>query len=112
MSRSISLYANYIQEREDFLAIEDEYGFATFKIENEDCYVRDVFVVPELRRCGHGTKYLDRIKRMAQGVGAKTLSTSVCPGAVGSTESLKAVLSYGFRLFLAKENFIIFRMDI
>lgn len=107
-----SHYSMYLKERENFDIVEDEFGFASYQIEGTNCYVRDVFVVSNLRQCGHATKYVDKIMRIAASNGCKYLSTSVCPTGAGSTDSLKAVLGYGFRLFSAQDNFIIFKMDI
>lgn len=113
-----SLYAHYVKSREDFDIVEDEFCFATYKITGEECYVRDVFVRSDMRRHGFGSRLIDKIVTMAIEKSCKKLITTVCPSAVGSTDSLRAVLGYEgaksekFELEASQQNFIIFKLDL
>jgi hypothetical protein len=71
-----------------------------------------VYVIPEMRRQHGGKDLCDKIKTVAKWTGCRALVTTVAPSANGSTESLKAVLGYGFKLYSSQNDFIVFRMDI
>ena len=107
-----SNYAQYIKEREDKHILEDHKGFATYFISDLECYIVDVFVKKEYRKQNVGRDYIDQIEKIAKEHGCKYLTTTVCPNANGSTDSLKATLSVGFNLDSSTNNLIFFRKEI
>lgn len=108
----MSLYADYILEREGKLMVEDANGFASFAIANEECYIENIYVVPGKRLSGLASKYADQIVEIAKDKGCKYLTGSVKPSANGSTESMKALLGYGFKLLSASHDAIFFIKEI
>lgn len=106
-----SLYAQYIEEREDLAIIERKEGFATYKIDGESCYIADIFVTIESRKAGVALEMCEEIVKIAKTLNCKYILGSVDPRARGATESIKAILAMGMRLsevrgqliFLAKE---------
>jgi len=102
-----SLYANYVLEREGFSTIEDPCGFATYKIVGEECYLRDIYLLPEHRKDGVGRKLADEVSRIALSQGCTKLTGTVCPSTRGSTDSLKALLAYGFAVHESRIDFIV-----
>ncbi len=107
-----SLYALYIKERQDCDIIEHDFGFASYSIIGNDCNIRDVYVIPTERRHGYASKLLNRIEGVARNYGCSTLWATVSPLALGSTEALKAVLGYGFELYMSQDNLITFKKSI
>ena len=107
-----SNYALYIKEREGKEIIEDSKGFATFTINEDNCYIVDIFVKEEYRQENIASKYADEITMIAKENGCKYLTGSVCPKAHGSDTSLKVLLAYGFKLESSVNNFIYFRKEI
>jgi GNAT superfamily N-acetyltransferase len=107
----MSLYAQYVKEREGYDTIEDEYGFATFKIDGEECYIRDIFVVNGFREHGSAAKLADFIADHAKKVGCTHLLGSVYVDEQG-TASLKVLLGYGFKLSHADGNMIYFKKGL
>lgn len=108
----MSLYAAYIAEREGKEIVEDQHGFATFSQLNDLLYIEDIFVVAEQRKNGYAAKYADQIAEIAKERGLKGLLGSVKPSAKGSTESLKILLAYGFRLHSSEQNAIFFVKEL
>lgn len=94
----MSLYGDYIKEREDKEIIEDQYGFATFVFLPEHCYIVDIYVKPEFRKQNIASKYADQITVMARERGYSKLLGSVAMKAHGVTTSLRVLLAYGFKL--------------
>lgn len=96
----MSLYGQYIKEREGTDIIETEDGFATYSIfpESKTCYVKDIYIRPEARRSGVASTIVDRIVEIAKQNYCTELLGTVDPTTIGATESMKAQFGYGFKL--------------
>ncbi len=101
-----SLYAHYIAEREGKQILERPEGFATYSINAPECYIEDIYVLPEHRKSGVAAKLADVIAEEAKARGCTYLLGTVMPSAQGSTASLKVLLAYGFKLAKAETNAI------
>jgi GNAT superfamily N-acetyltransferase len=109
----ISMYGQYIQEREGKSILESDKGFVTYNITKDgECFIQDMFIIPEARHSGHGTKLLQQVESIACEQGSKYLSAGICPLANNATDSLQAALSYGFKLYSAKQDYVILKKDI
>jgi GNAT superfamily N-acetyltransferase len=108
----MSLYGDYIKEREGKKIIEEDYGFVTYQIFGDQVYIEDMFIEKQCRRSGLAFQLADDVREKAKEHGCKKMLTSVVPSANGSTESVKVILAYGFRLMSAQDNFIMFEMEI
>lgn len=108
----LSLQAQYAKEREGRDTLELEGGFATYVINKAECYIVDIYVLPEWRRSGLAKTLLDAVSKEASTQGCKYILGSVCPSANGATVSLKAMLHYGFELVKAENNMIWFTKEI
>lgn len=108
----MSLYADYILEREGKQCIERKHGFITYLASGDDCYIIDFYVTPEARRTGKGTELANLVSQSAKKIGCKRLLGSVVPSTNGCSESMQALLWYGFKLLSARENFILLYKEI
>lgn len=111
----MSLFGDYIKEREGKHIIEDEDGFATFVYCGDglqECYIVDIYVKPEKRKDGIASKYADLITEIARAEGCKILSGSVDPRTSGATSSLKVLLAYGFEVVGTANSLIWFKKEI
>jgi ribosomal protein S18 acetylase RimI-like enzyme len=104
--------AAYLKERENFDAIVVEHGFASFCINGEECYIKDIWVHPDFRNSHLAAGMANIIAENAEKAGCKYLTGSVMPSANNSTESVKVLLAYGFKVHSAINNGIIFRKDL
>lgn len=108
----MSLYGDYILEREGRETIESENGFVTFKIYGIECLIQDMYVKPEFRKSGVANKMANKLTEIARDRGCKFLSASVSPNTTDSTTSLKAILSYGFKLAKIDSQLIWFTKEL
>lgn len=108
----MSLYSEYLRERENVETLESDRGFATYYFTNDGCYIKDIYVHPDHRKTGEASKLADEITKIAQEKGCNKLYGSVCPSAKGSTASLKVLLAYGFSLDSSINNFIMMVKEI
>lgn len=110
----MSLYGKYIKERLGDEIVESEHGFATYRFLNggKTVYLIDIYVEPEFRDQKIAYSMTKTIEHRAKEKGATEMLGTVQPSAFGSTDSLRAVLAYGFSLSSSSENVIILRKDI
>lgn len=109
----LSLYGKYIKEREDKDIIESDKGFATYKIfANGECYLQDLYVIPECRKTGLATEMADKVVEIAREQNCGTLVGSVCTDAKGATQNLKVFLNYGMQVNKIVGNMIILKKNI
>lgn len=103
----MSLFGQYIKEREGKEIVEDDTGFATYFYINEGVYIQDIYVHPDHRHTGAASKLADQIAAIAKAKGNTKMYGSIMPTAKNSTASLKALLAYGFSLESAHNNAIV-----
>ena len=109
---SMSKLAMYLKERENVDSVENQYGFATYIISGEECYVKDIYIFPAFRNKTQASELANKIAVIAKSEGCKYLTGSVCPEANNSTESLLVLVGYGMKLHSSRDNLIIFKKDI
>jgi len=109
----MSLYAKYLEERQDTKVIETDIGFATYKqVDDETLWLIDIFVEKEFRRLGKATQLSELVQIEAEKLGCTKMLGSVDITANNVTESMKAVLSNGFKFSHAIGNVLYFIKDI
>lgn len=108
----MSLYADYLRERSFTEILEKDYGFATYELAGDECYIKDLYVIPSKRKEGLASEMANEISQIAKEKGCKYLTGSVCPSAKGSDASLQILSAYGMKLHSSRENLIIFKKDI
>jgi GNAT superfamily N-acetyltransferase len=108
----MNLYAPYLKEREALDTLETPHGFALYKIQGDECYIQDIYVVPEKRKSHVATQMADAVAEIARGKGCKWLTGSVSPSANNSHASLLVLLHYGMKLQKADKDIIYFSKRI
>ena len=108
----MSLYAKYLAERTDKKILETEKGFATYYYVNDGCWIEDLFVLPDFRHEHVASQIADEIALKAKEDGCKYLYGTICPTAKNSTDGLKVLLAYGFKLDSCINNFIAFKKEL
>lgn len=108
----MSLYAFYLEEREGIKTIEEENGFITYQIMGESIWIKDLYVVPDNRLFGLGSRLADQVKYIGQENKCKVMRCTVCWQALNASDSMCAILAYGFRLKASDANLIYFEKDL
>jgi ribosomal protein S18 acetylase RimI-like enzyme len=101
----MSLYASYLKEREGLDVLETYQGFVTYKFRGPDCYIQDVYVLPEFRMYGVASFMADQVAELAKRAGIRILTGSVDANANGADASDKVLRAYGMKPY-AKEGFV------
>lgn len=109
----MSLYAEFIKEREDKEIVETENGFATYKLfDNGECYLQDIYVQPAHRKSGLATSLADTVCEIARDHGCKKLVGSVCVDDHSATRNMKVFLAYGMQIYKIVGSLILLEKDI
>jgi predicted GNAT superfamily acetyltransferase len=108
------LFNHYADERglgPKILYIEDV-GFATYHLNGEECYIEDIYVVPERRKSGEAADLANTICEMAKDAGAKILTGSVNLKANGKEASMKVLLAYGMSPVATNGDMVYFSKEL
>lgn len=104
--------AAYLKEREGFESVIHEDGFASYRLNGDECYIRDIWVSPEYRKKFLASQIAQKIEGIAKEAGCKYLTGSVSTTAHHATESVKVLLAYGFDVHSAIQGGIFFRKEL
>lgn len=94
---NMSLYAEYLKLNGKEIIEMDE-GYATYFDFNDGIYIEDIYVRPEFQKQGIASKIADVIAMIAKAKGFTKLYGSIRPSYKYSTESMKILLAYGFKI--------------
>ena len=108
----MSLWSDYILEREGNAVIEEGWGFIEFRISPPVCQIHSLYVRPVDRLSGRGSELADRVVEIARREGCTLLWAQVVTTTLNATESLKAILGYGFTVQEAQNGVIVLTKDI
>jgi len=112
----MSLYADYLKEKESKLVYETEKGFVVYEYRHDETqinvYISTIYVVPEFRKMNYAGQMADEVVKEAKSRGCRLLYGSVIPSAIDSTISVKVLLGYGMTLDSSTQDFILFRKEI
>jgi GNAT superfamily N-acetyltransferase len=109
----MSLYGQYILEREGRHILETDQGFITYHLfDNGECYIVDVYVVPEARKSGLSMKMKADVETLAKTKGCHTLIGSVCTDTNDSVRNLNILLSDGWRVHKMTGNMLFLNKKI
>lgn len=108
----MNLYEDYIKEREGALIIKEEWGFIEYRITPPALRIEAIYIRPEDRKSGKGSELADRVTQIAKEQNCTLLWAQVWASALNATESLKAILAYGFIVQRAENGVIILTKDI
>lgn len=108
----MSLYPLYLKEREGIEVLEKEQGFATYKVRSHDCYIIDIYVVPEARKSGLASQMANEIAEIAKANGIKILTGSVDTRDKEALRNEKVLLAYGMRKAQQEDHMIYFYKEL
>lgn len=89
-----------------------EVGFATYHLNENECYIEDIYVVPEKRKTNEAKNMADVIAEIAKEVGINLLTGSVNLKANGKESSMKVLLAYGMSPVTTNGDMVYFSKEI
>lgn len=89
-----------------------EVGFATYHLNIGECYIEEIYVVPEKRNSNFATKMADAITEIAKSKGINLLTGSVNLKIKGKEVSMKVLLAYGMSPCATNGEMVYFSKEI
>jgi len=108
----MSLYSRYLHEREGFECIETEYAFASYLCAGQECYLRDLYVIPEKRNTKLASSIADQVCEIARSKGCKYLTGSVSPKDPRVTENIQVLIKYGMKFIKNTPDLLFFSKNL
>ena len=108
----MSLYADYIKEREGYDTIENEKYFVTFKKLEDALYVRDLYIAPEYRSKGMSIAIGKLTEQIAKKMNCNVLLGSVDKGTMGWERNKQIMLKFGYKQINEDGDFIQFQKEL
>lgn len=101
-----NMWLEYEKERRGLEYIQTDQGFITYKVLDDECFIEDLFILPNCRRKGHATILANLVKEKAKLAECKYLSSNIDLKAIGAMESLALQLDYGMKPVAAHNNML------
>jgi hypothetical protein len=93
------LYERHLFESNGTLIIRDgDNGFASYKITGDECFLHEIYVVPDKRQNGIAGRLIAAMKSIARSANCKMLTANIFLEHLNSNETTKAALAVGFRI--------------
>lgn len=109
----MSLWAEYVREREGCEVYEDESGFVAWKLVSEThVLIKELFVLEGKRKGFKAKDFMDRVKIYAREHGAVTLFATVDLRSNGGSKALQLALFYGFKAVTGNNDTILLEMGV
>lgn len=101
-----TLYADYIKDREGAEVIDAEHGFVTFKVENNECLLLNIYVAPQARKTGVAGMLVDAVCVRAEQSECNAVLAQVHFNDKNASDTLMAALKLGFKVLAGNNSFI------
>jgi len=108
----MSLYSDYLRETNLKNIVEHEWGFATYSIIRDECYIEDIYIVPTQRKSKSASGLAQEIEAKAKAAGCKYLTGSVNTKIKDPTTSIRVLLGYGFKFLKAEPHALWFAKEM
>ena len=109
----MSMWAEYLKERENTEVFETSDGFVTYKYLNDGIlYVVDIYVPKSKRQLNVASRMADELAKIAKEKGFKTMLGSVCLDANGADTSIKVLHGYGMKFSHYNGNMLYFTKEL
>jgi len=108
----MSLYAEYIKEREGKEYKELEFGFFIYEINKPYIYLSDVYIKPEDRKEGKCKEIVDMVKTIGIENNCEKILTTYCIDDPNKDRSRKVIELCGFNYLKINNTLVWFEKDI
>lgn len=100
----MSLYAEYIKEREGSEIIEVKDAFVSYKIIGKECFLADMYIRPHMRGSNLFRQLINSLSAVAKGAGCDHISTNIHTLDANCSRNVKAALKVDFSIINANNG--------
>lgn len=91
-----ALYARYVEERRGLSSIWKPYGFLTYKVAGNECFIVDMFIEKSERKSGKGRELISELSAIARVNGCEVITANIHLADPNANKTLAASLATGF----------------
>ncbi len=95
----MSLYADYLAEITQKHMEESPTGFAIYQFFGKECYIEDIYVLPEYRQTKEASRLADLIAVKAKALGCTHLTGTTDARSKSVERSNRVLEAYGMKLY-------------
>jgi hypothetical protein len=99
------MFEKYMKERQNAECIKNEKGFLFYRIQNDECYIVDIFIEESFRKTSASSEIIGELESRVQG--SKYISGNVYLSDPGCHRTLKAAFKQGFKIHSANNNILL-----
>lgn len=114
MNDLIEMFHNYSEERGfgPRLLHAEGTGFVTYHLNDSECYIENIYVVPEKRKSHEAVKMANEVAQIAKFYGIKLLTGSVNLKDKNKKRNMEVLLAYGMTPVANTEEMTYFSKEI
>lgn len=102
-----TLYYKYVSEREGCEFLENSVGFIEYKINGEECFLKNMFIDPSERKTDVVYSMIDGLEKIALENGCKYISANIDLKDKGANRTVRASLKQGFKIERAGNDILL-----
>jgi predicted GNAT superfamily acetyltransferase len=107
-----TLYARYIFEREGIQIIENEVGFVTYKINETECFLANIYVDSSKRTNGEARSLLSKLEDIATVHNCQHITANIDLRDKNASSTMLAALKLGFKMVAANHDVLLISKSI
>lgn len=108
----MSLYAQYVFEREGLTVISTGDAFLSYKFREKECFLQDIFVAKEKRMTSIGRQMLQQLFDIAIANGSNVVTANIYTKDPNANDTLKAALACGFKIISSGNNVLLIAKEL
>lgn len=108
----MDLFKRYLLERENKQVIQNETGFIIYKLFEKECFIADMFILPENRSSQALSLFINELSGIAKKHGCVCLTANIHVADSANQKTLRAAFKMGFTIFAANNNIIMISKDL
>jgi len=106
------MYTDYFKETSNAETIENENGFMVYQIFEDECFIKEYYVIPEKRKSSVHIKFFDELAKIAKERGCKYFACSVSTKIKDPETPLIFNLKNGFKIHSIENQRILLTREL
>jgi len=107
-----SFYAQYVEEREGAITIENDKGFISYKFDGDYLFIVDLFIAKPYRRTKAGSQFGKQIEAIARLNGKIGIMCTAANNALNYKEAVQFIKSNGYKIISGTDEQTYFIKDL
>jgi len=108
----MSLYAQYVKEREGADTVETSEGFYSYKLEGEYLFIVDLYVIPSARGRKVGSEFGAQLEGLAREFRKKKILCTASLNANNSQDAIAFIIMNGYSIINYTDTQVYFEKEV